>query len=226
LDEVIAGLNHYAKNSIEFFKKSRSIGMSSTQVRNFVLSSMQEKGICGAFIIDIAVDMHIEINSSLSQDWNFSSNNNEFNRIHQAVRQENPHAFSLGCALARQKDSGGSVNLMIFSCSPVPSKLSLSEAPQTGRVHADIHAVSEELKIHAEYKMLTTKTIPFAVFVFYKNQYEHEDDLGHDSKPQAMGEPDADQVFLMTIPLTLLNPIYRSSTEYIDVIEKNLHFKI
>lgn len=223
--EVIAGLRHYAKNADVFFKKSKSLGMTPNKVREFVLKSMEEKSVCGAFIVDIPVDLYVKFYSEITQTWNFSSSNNEFNRLYRSVREEFSSEFSLGCTLIEQANSGGALDILLSCCIPVPSHMSLEDAPKKGRLHADLYAVSEDLKIRAEYETVATKTIPFAIFVYNKNYMGYDDDLGYEQDADAPEAQDPCKIFLLTIPLTLLNPLYKESKQYIDIIEKNLQFK-
>lgn len=227
LEQALKGIQFYCNESKVFFEKANALGMGTSQTRKFVLEEMEKKRIQGAFIVDIPVDIYAETPQDVSEFWNFASNNNEFNRIHQYICEELSDVLCLGCDLNAKERAGGSLRLHLSTHLPYDSPSSFANSSKTGRVHADIHAASEELKMHAQYETLTTKTIPFAIFVFGKDHDGNDDVLaltGNTSEGEVK-ESDYYRLFLIIAPLTLLNPMYRHATEYVDSVEKNLHFK-
>jgi hypothetical protein len=227
LEQALKGIQLYCNESKVFFEKANALGMGASQTREFVLQEMEKKRIQGAFIVDIPVEIYVETYLDTSEFWNFSSSNKEFNRIHQYIREELSDLLCLGCDLNEKERAGGSLRLHLSTDLPYDSPSSFANTSRTGKVHADVHAASEELKTYAQYKTLTTKTIPFAIFVFGKDhdgdEYVHA--LTDDTSEGEEKESDYCRLFLMTVPLTLMNPMYRHATQYVDSVEKNLQFK-
>ena len=100
-----------------------------------------------------------------------------------------------------------SVQLLSNLLSDAPE--SLTSAPKTGKVHADIHAVSPELNTYAAYETVTTKKIPFMIFLFNMNESEEGNEMRYDDFGRIPPEQeDHARLFLIVRPLTLLNPLY------------------
>lgn len=226
MDEVMAGLEKYAKQAVVELTRAQSLGLFPPAAREFAMKELEKQSICGAFIVDIEVDLYVKFLGENSQIWSITSKNNEFNRLYEFICKQDPSVFTLGSTLFAQKNSGGSLSVQLLSNLLSVAPESLTSAPKTGKVHADIHAVSPELNTYAAYETVTTKKIPFMIFLFNMNESEEGNEMRYDDSGRIPPEQeDHARLFLIVRPLTLLNPLYQGSPEYIEVLQKNKDFK-
>lgn len=64
------------------------------------------------------------------------------------------------------------------------------------------------------------------IFLFNMNESEEGNEMRYDDFGRIPPEQeDHARLFLIVRPLTLLNPLYQGSPEYIEVLQKNKDFK-
>lgn len=216
LDQAISGLQKYGEMALRHLVQAHSLGMTPDSARRHALAQLQKEGICGAFIVDIEVDLYVAIEHDSIEAWSISSPNKEFNRLSAFLQQQQQNVYALGCDLREQKNSGGSVSHFMYPDAFKESKL--KDIRTGASIHADNNSVSDELKINVKYGEIKKAKIPFAIFPY------------SDLKGVALfeqskllpPEQEYSRLFLNIIPLTALNSLYADTDEFIELVDNNV----
>lgn len=216
LDQAISGLQRYGEMALRHLVQAHSLGMTPDSARRHALAQLQKEGVCGAFIVDIEVDLYVAIEHDRIEAWSISSPNKEFNRLSAFLQQQQQNVFALGCDLREQTTSGGSVSHFLYPDAFKQSRL--NDISAGAPIHADNYSVSDELKINVKYGEIKKAKIPFAIFI-----YSDLDGVALFEQSELLPpEQEYSRLFLNVIPLTALNSLYAETDEFIDLIDKNV----